>query len=115
RRAPRPLATCRGVGAESHFTIAMKPPTSEIGFQSNGSTLPLASLIDPERNDLLNIASAGVHPRHTRRALYSELVDAGLGFESVAFMSEHGPNASFLGGRTLFRPLAYISIGGRKY
>ena len=90
----------------------MKPPISEIGFQSNGSTLPLAFLIDPERNDLLNIASAGVHPRHTRRALYSELVDAGLGFESIAFMSEHGPNALLPGGPYSIAPFSiYLNWG----
>lgn len=92
----------------------MKSTTYEIGFESNGSTLPLASLKDPERSDLLNIASAGVDPRHTRRALYSELVSAGLGFESIALMSEHGPNALLPGGPYSLAPFRIYLDWGRE-
>jgi hypothetical protein len=92
----------------------MKSRSFEIGFESGGSTLPLASLKDPERSDLLNIASAGVDPRYARRALYSELVGAGLGFESIAFMSEHGPNAFLPGGPYSLAPFRVYFDWGKE-
>jgi len=84
-------------------------------FERDGDLLPFAELPEALRAQLGKFAAGGMPRNAIRKALYSSMVAAGAGQESLALVFEHGSNALLPIGPLSFYPLSWIYSTAGEY